>query len=223
MSVLLPNDAKYVLFSDSKQDFHHEWDFTWSFTFKLDGTISNLMTENDDVILTETEEPIVVTDPNKQYAFCTFLSKNPTLSSALLGHYMGFFDTDENLNGEIAIAFDSTGLFAFPNNSQSNRIIIRDTTGVVYNETLIPFIEGEQTLRFRYINKNELAVDIKRMDFFDNIIRIPITTTLTNNDKIYPYFFYTSPVSSSDSNSLMDTKLYMKNFHIQGNTSEPTF
>jgi len=223
MSVLLPNDAKYVLFSDSKQDFHHEWDFTWSFTFRLDDTSEPLTTEEGDVILTEEGDPILFTDPNEQYAFCTFLSKQPTLSSALMGHYMGFFDNDENLNGEVAIAFDSTGLFAFPDTSIPNRIIVRDSTGVVYNEALDLnlFLGGdEKTLRFRYINKNEIAVDMKKGKFFNNVLRVPITTTLENADKIYPYFFYTCPVSSTE---IADTTFYLKNFHVQGNTNEPTY
>jgi hypothetical protein len=220
MSVLLPNDAKYVLFCDNKQDFHHEWDFNWSFTFRLDGVNEPLTTEEGEIILTENGDPILFVDPNEQYAFCTFLSKQPTLSSALMGHYMGFFDNDENLNGEVAIAFDSTGLFASP--GVPDRIIIRDVTGVIYNESLSSNIkfDDEQTLRFRYINKNEIAIDIKRGSFFDNIVRVSITTSLSGDDKIYPYFFYTTPVSS---NTPTNVEFYLKNFHVQGNTDNPTF
>jgi hypothetical protein len=214
MNILLPPDAKYALFCDNKYAFDSEYDFTWSISFKL-------------------ENP-----SNDQYGFCTFLSNQSTLSSFLMGQYMGFADNPSNhtiiegyeaLNGRLAIAFDSTGLFALsggqffdgvlPNNITPNSIIIRDTSGVIYNQQNNYLFEkinsgDDVTLRFRYINRNVVAIDIKNSNsFFENLVRVEIDTKFNNYSSIYPYFFYTSPVSSSQST---DSSFYLKNFHVQG-------
>jgi hypothetical protein len=212
MSVLLPNDAKYAFFIDDNQAFHHEWDVNWSFTYKL----------------TDSE-------PLGEYGFCTFLTKTPNISSFLLGHYMGFFKNLSSINGEIAIAIDRTGLFAlssnnYPygvskNNVKLNSLIIRDATGVIYNQTLSSFpiqTDTEITLRFRYVNKSEIVVEYKsEFDSYSEIVRMPITTSLSNNDKLYPAFFYTTPVSSLTTS--ISSTFYLKNFHIQGNVNNPTY
>jgi hypothetical protein len=217
MSVLLPNNAKYAFFIDDNRAFHHEWDVNWSLTYKLTSI-----------------------EPGEQYGFCTFLTKTPNISSFLLGHYMGFFKNLSSINGEVAIAFDSTGLFAlssnnYPygvpkNNVKPNSLIIRDVTGVIYNETLSSFpiktypieTDTEITLRFRYVNKSQIVVEYRtESDSYSEIIRMPITTNLSNNDKLYPTFFYTTPISSPVEST--DVTFYLKNFHVQGNVNNPTY
>lgn len=237
MSVLLPNSAKYAFFIDSKQPFHHEWDVNWSFTFKLlDPSIQEiyLTDESNNIISTENNDSIILDISPEEYGFCTFLTKSPTISSFLLGHYMGFFKNLSALNGEVAIAFDKTGLFALSSttyplgisrdNLKSNALIIRDSTGVVYNESLddfpLPNTE-DKTLRFRFINKNEICVEHRtKSNIFKEFARVSVNTTLSGNDKLYPAFFYTSPVSSS---ATPNSSFFLKNFHVQGNISNPTY
>lgn len=237
MSVLLPIDAKYAFFIDNKQAFHHEWNVNWSFTFKLDdpkNIIIYLTDEYDNNILTESGEPIALDLPSGEYGFCTFLTKTPTISSFMLGHYMGFFKNLSAVNGEVAIAFDTTGLFAlsstnYPygvtkNDVKTNSLIIRDRTGVVYNESLPTFqlaSNTERTFRFRYVNKNEVVVEYKEgSGFYIELVRTSINTNLSGDDKLYPAFFYSSPLSSLESST---STLYMKNFHVQGNINNPTY
>jgi hypothetical protein len=142
--------------------------------------------------------------------------------------------SDELVSGGIAISFDSTGLFALSSEDlqgvgiddvKKNSLIIRDTSGVIFNETVDSLLlsmqsDNETTLRFRYINKIEISVDLKINNLYSTIARVPINTNFDSDDRIYPYFFYTSPVSSSESS---DVTFYMKNFHVQGNSNPPTF
>jgi len=214
---------------------NHEWDIAWSFNYRIDNSIP-LLTEDNDILVTENYIPIISQfsnyDTQSQKGFCTFLSKSPNISSFKLGHYMGFFDKDNNLNGSVAIAFDSSGLFALSsidhpngvgiNDIIPNSLIIRDSTGVIYNQQL-PFDIGDNTeriIRFRYINKKEISIDHKTdNNLYETLIRIPINIG-SNNNSFYPTFFYTSPISSANSS---DSTLYLKNFHVQGNTQIPTF
>jgi hypothetical protein len=236
MSVLLPNDAKYIFFKDTKQDFNYEWNFNWSFTCRIESGI-DLLTENDLIILAEDGESIKINDPLDQYGFSTFLSKNPDITSAKYGHYMGFFDNSDNLTGEVCIAIDTTGLFALSSSSHPNGVgntskipyslIVRDITGVIFNEPLSKFARilnvesmNDTTLRFRYVNNNEIVIDVKKNEIFTNVARVPVTTSFENGDKIYPYFFYTCPVSSDQT---PDVTFYMNNFHVQGNTNNATY
>jgi hypothetical protein len=267
MNVLLPDSAKYVLFSDDKKLLHHERDITWSFSFRLNGYVPDsdnlneyLLSEENQIIETESGSPILLDITSNQFGFCTFLTNNPkivyltneignlitdefgmpiildfaehvsstpTISSSLIGHYMGFFQSLSTLNGDVAIAYDTTGSFAlsstfFPkgvsyNDRKPNSLIIRDVTGVIFNETVDIDLNEENILRFRYINKSEIAVDHKSdYGFYKEIVRIPIKTYFRDDDLTYPSFFYTSPVSSNIDSNLI---FYMKNFHVQGNLS----
>jgi hypothetical protein len=237
MNVSLPNDAKYAFFIDDKQAFHHEWDVNWSFTYRLhnDNEIQIFLSdENSNTMITENNVPIILDIPFGEYGFCTFLTKTPNISSFLIGHYMGFFQNLSSLNGEVAIAFDRTGLFALSstqytkgvslNDVKPNSLIIRDINGVVYNETLSNFpspSNQENTLRFRFIHKNTISIEQKTgTSMYKELVRVPVTTSLSSDDKIYPAFFYTSPVSSNESSEIT---FYMKNFHVQGNVNNPTY
>lgn len=116
--VSLPINAKYFGFIDHKKSYNPHWDITWSFAFNLSGD---------------------------NHAICTFLTDNPTLSSGIPGHYLGFqgsynYLRDEygnilltedgdkifsestvltgyDITGVIGIAFDSTGYFALSNDN----------------------------------------------------------------------------------------------------------
>jgi hypothetical protein len=49
-----------------------------------------------------------------------------------------------------------------------------------------------------------------------------VSISITNEIQTYVGFSFTTPVSSSVSQPLSST-LFLNNFHIQGNTSEPTY
>jgi len=200
-----------VLFNDNKHHYHHERDINWSFKFLISEKGSN---------------------PPK-HRISTFLSKKIDIDSAIINPHLGFFDDSGELNGGVGIAIDSTGMYALSTNQYPNGVginsiipnslIVRDTTGVIYNQPLSGMYEnfdinsnGEYTLRFRYINKTEISIEIKNGNFYEKLLRIPIETNFQNDDSAYPYFCYTSPLSSGGN-------FRLQNFHVQGDTSEPTF
>lgn len=112
-----PINPKYYGFIDKGKPFNISWDISWSFTFAL--------TSND---------------INFQHGFCTFLTTNPNLLTAIPGKSLGYLGTYPYLysedyqiiysenneaiilenndvynydnSGFLAIAFDSTGYFA---------------------------------------------------------------------------------------------------------------
>lgn len=119
-TISLASSAKYFGFVDPKNAYNANWDITWSFTFALTGI---------------------------QHGFCTFLTTNPLLSSAIPGQYLGYLgnypylmdETGEfilsedferltyetpstsayDISGVLAIAFDSTGYFALSDSDNS--------------------------------------------------------------------------------------------------------
>lgn len=235
--VLLPVDAKYFGFIDSKFQFDSNWDIVWSFQYSLSGS---------------------------QHGFCTFLTTNSYLSSGVPGHYLGYLedthpyilgedgDTMTTESGEIltyadyasnggvlSIAFDTTGYFALSNSTnpgismtdvKPNSLIVRDSDkNVIFNQSLSTidsdFVLTEnsfKTLRFRYEGCGKrISIDWRKNDtYFRNLTTIQLRDVRdTINTKLYPGFCYCSPISSS---SLSASTLMLKNFHVQGNVGTPT-
>lgn len=236
--ISIPANSKYVNFTEHDLAYNPEWDITWSFEFSAVGTnhgfctflsntptlsglypgqylaygysdIQYLLTEDSENMITENDEFIVLED--------SFLS-----------------------GGLLGIAFDTTGLFALSSNVRpgvgidsisANSLIIRgDSNNVIYNRQLSSlntefFIasaqKNYQTLRFRYANGgSKLSIDFKSDDTeYINLVTIPLKLSIDPTSDIYVGFSYATPVSGI--NSPIST-LYLKNFHTQGNTNEPT-
>ncbi len=118
-NILLPSNAKFFGFVDTTNDYNAHWDITWSFQFCLSGS---------------------------EHGICTFLTTNPSLTSAIPGHYLGYLgnypyiltesgeyilDEDSerltyeapisgyDISGVLAIALDSTGFFALSDTNNS--------------------------------------------------------------------------------------------------------
>ena len=214
-TVTLPISAKYFGLVDPKFSYNTNWDITWSFTYALTGT---------------------------QHGICTFLSTTPILSNGLPGQYLGYSGYDTyNSNGVLAIALDSTGYFALSdaynngvNISQvnANSLIVRSGNNVIFNEplssldtsfSLASSIKNYQTLRFRLANSaTKLYVDYKNSDnIFNNLATIAISTfDISTAPLVYPAVTYCSPISSL---SITPSTIWLKNFHTQGNTGDPTY
>lgn len=239
--VLLPVNAKYHGFVDTKTGLNSHWDITWSFTFALTGT---------------------------EHGFCTFLTATPDLSGGVPGHYLGYVGTTQYLtaeNGEIlldeygnrliangsasaydtsgvlAIAFDSTGYFALSNiespgvglNSvKKNSLIVRDQNNVVIcNQPLSSFdttfflasaVKSPQTLRFRVgSGGTKLHIDYKTDNLkYKSLTSLNITLNPLSHTILYPGLTFCSPISSS---SILPSTLFLKNFHVQGNPNPATY
>jgi hypothetical protein len=240
--ILLPINAKYLGFVDPTYDYNSHWDITWSFTYALSGTehafctfltTNNTLTSgvpgqylgylgNYPYILTETGEYLLGEDNER------LLYDSITPSS---------YDS----NGILAIAFDSTGYFALSNTSNTgvsldqikkNSLIIRSDVGVVFNEalssldtnfTLASSTKDFKTIRIRLANAGKkLSVDYKHAtDQFKNLVSLNLSSfNVDANEILYPAFTYCSPVSSA---SITPSKLWLKNFHTQGNNVAPTY
>jgi hypothetical protein len=237
--ILLPANAKYIAFADQKLSFNPDWDVNWSFEYALSGT--------------------------NQHAFCVFFSTS-TILSGYPGHYMGYsgtmavssyllaednnmlltdggerlvVDTENGMDylGVLAIAFDSTGLFALSSTTRPgvgrgsikpNSIIIRDyNDNVTFYEELsnidTNFVLASagkyfQTMRFRFANMGQkLTIDYKSPTSTTYSVLTSINLNMDSSN--YPFvnvgFSYSSPVSSS---TATPSTLFLKNFHIQGNT-----
>lgn len=237
--IALPANSKYITFVDSKFQFNPSWDVNWSFEYALSGT--------------------------NQHAFCTFLSTATTLSG-YPGHYLGYtgtssvssylldddgnflltddgerlvVDTENGLDyaGILAVAFDSTGLFALSSQSRPgvgrgslkrNSLIIRDDqNNVTFYEHLSNIDTGfvlsssgkyYQKLRFRFSNMGKtLAIDYQKPNTSNYLYLTSVNLSIPTED--YPFvnvgFSYSSPVSSS---VLSPSVMFLKNFHVQGNT-----
>lgn len=208
--VLLPVNAKYFGLIDSKYDFNPHWDITWSFSYALTGI---------------------------QHGFCTFLTTSSTLVSGFPGQYLGYLTTGTIPNGSLAIAFDSTGLFALSsstrtgisvNNVKPNSLIVRIGNNLIYNEYLSGFNISEssktfKTLRFRLSNGGKkLYIDHKTDSTeYKNLIFLSLTSfSISATPFLYPAITYSSPISS---NSATPSKFWLKNFHTQGNINTPTY
>jgi hypothetical protein len=240
--VILPANAKYYGFIDNKLPYNSHWDITWSFSFALTGS---------------------------EHGFTTFLTTQPTLTGGIPGTRLGYLGDkeylkDENGNillaetrerlvadpsalssydtmGVLAIAFDTTGLFALSSATYNgvglsqikrNSLIIRDSNDdLVYNTQLSSLdttffltssVKSYQTVRFRLSNAGRrLYVDKQKADLtYTNMLNLVISSFyVTSNDIVYAGLTYCSPVSSLTTPST----LYLKNFHAQGTYIEPTY
>ena len=241
--VLIPTNAKYYGFIDTRKYFSADWDITWSFTFALTGN---------------------------EHAFCTFLTTEKTLLSGIPGQYLGYLrdaatlQTEDNKNiltnnseyilidgyygdddvaqGVLGIAFDSTGLFATHNeggsegieisNVKKNSLIIRDSENtLVFNEHLSSldsdfFMSNDnklfQTLKFTLTNSGKkIHIDYKTDDTsYKNLTTIQLNNfSVKNNKYLYPGLTFCSPISSSNTNT---STLFIKNFNFHGTSNPPS-
>ena len=238
--VLLPANAKYYGFIDNKNPYNINWDLTWSFSFALTGTEHLFCTFL-------TYSPISAGNIPGQYA--GYLSE-PTylttqLSQMILSENGNPIIVDDNGDrGVLGITFDTTGLFALSASLSSNffggvpknqiiknSLVIRDSSNnVIYNQALSSLdssffltssSKNYQTLRFRVTNSGRrLIIDKLYNNIYNNLLSIPISTfNIENNAIVYPGFSFCSPVSSLNTPST----LFLKNFHVQGNISPPTY
>lgn len=213
--VSLSANAKYFGFIDSKKAYDLNWDIVWSFTYALTGT---------------------------QHGFCTFLTTSASLLSGIPGQYLGYLGNYSSAH-ILGIAFDSTGYFALTNTccsegiplSSTNRdsLIIRDSgTKIIYNSPLSSLdtsfilassVKQFKTLRFRYVNGGKkLYIDYRRDDdSYKNLLTLAISTlNLSAYSKVYAGLTFCSPISGL---SATPSTMYVKNFHTQGNISNPTY
>jgi hypothetical protein len=208
--VLLPLSVKYFGFIDSKIAYNPHWDITWSFSYALTGS---------------------------QHGFCTFLTASSTFLSAFPGQYLGYLNNTATPNGALAIAFDSTGLFALSsatrngvsiNNVKPNSLIMRIGNNLIYNEYLSSFNISEitktfKTIRFRLSNGGtKLYIDHKTDSTdYKNLTFLSISSFIVDQyPQLYPSITFSSPISSS---LISPSKFWLKNFHTQGNISPPTY
>jgi hypothetical protein len=240
--ILLPSDAKYISFVDPKLRLNPHYDIVWSFQIALTGTEhafstflindSNFISNNGhylgipidiNTIATELFIPILTESGEN-------ITTQSSLSTALL-----------------SISFDTTGFNALStpfregllkSQIKKNSITIRDDNQeVIYHNALsalslsangTTFVMTStqqywQTLRFRLSNLgSKLDIDLKRDVEYTTILSLPVSISITNEIQTYVGFSFTTPVSSSVSQPLSST-LFLNNFHIQGNTSEPTY
>lgn len=211
-NISLPVDAKYLIIGDFDKNYNAHWDITWSITYTLTGS---------------------------EHAFGTYLTNSAPVSS-VPGHYLGYINAYGEPNGFLAIAFDTTGYFAVssqyasgisPENRKINSLIVRNGENLIYNEELSAintsflFTESDKTfktLRFRVANGlTKLYVDYKTTGDYVNLIQIPLSGyDIDTIGVIHPILTYTTPVSSAVS---PDSKIFLKNFSIQGYDGPPTY
>ena len=67
---------------------------------------------------------------------------------------------------------------------------------------------------------SKLDIDLKTNEDYVTILSTLVDVSVTNENELYAAFAFTSPVSSNVS---PNSTLFLNNFHIQGNTSEPTY
>lgn len=211
--VLLPSNVKFIGFTEPKFNYNPHWDITWSFSYALTGS---------------------------EHGICTYLTENTSLLSAIPGQYMGFLTNSPIPNGILAIALDSTGFFALSNTYNSgvgrssvikNSLIIRDGSKVLYNKALSSLssefnlsypTKTWQTLRFRYANAGKkISIDYLSHDNYKNLVSLSLSSVNVDDySALYPSFTFCSPISS---NSISPSKLFLKNFHVQGCETAPTY
>lgn len=238
--IMLPANAKYYAFVDTKLTYNPHWDINWSFEYAL---------------------------YTSEGGFCTFLTNFPPVTG-WPGHYLGFsgnaalssylatedgeyiitengerilVDTETGIgnNGILAIAFDSTGLFALSSATRggvglgsirSNSLVIRNAYDEVITNVQLSALSNEfvllstgglyyQTLRFRYSQAgNKLSIDFKKRGSTTFKLLTSIVTPLVvpgDFPDVYTGFCYCSPISS---NSIPPGIMRLKNFHTQGNS-----
>jgi len=240
--ILLPGNAKFLSFVDPKLRLNPHYDIVWSFQIALTGTEhafstflindSNFISNQGhylglpiDINAITTELFIPISTESGEY-----ITTQSALSTALL-----------------SISFDTTGFNALStpfregllkSQIKKNSITIRDDNqAVIYHNALsalglsataTTFVMTStqrywQTLRFRLSNLgSKLDIDLKRDVEYTTILSLPLNISMRNESQTYVGFSFASPVSSSISQPLSST-LFLNNFHIQGNTSEPTY
>jgi hypothetical protein len=211
--VLLPVNAKYFGIIEPDYAFNPHWDLTWSFSYALTGT---------------------------EHGICTFLCDNSTVTSPP-GHYIGYGGLSAS-KFVLGVALDSTGLFALSTNYSSgvprsqikrDSLIIRDqTNNVIFNQSLSTLdstfniatsAKEYKTIRIRYSNVGrKIYIDYKIGDTkYINLTSIShISLDTSTYENLYVGLSYSSPISSS---SITPSKIWVKNFHIQGNIENPTY
>lgn len=212
--VLLPANAKYYGFIDTKRPFNIHHDIIWSFSFALTGV---------------------------QHGYTTFLTTTPSTTGGIPGQRLSYLGNSAyDTTGFLAIAFDTTGLFALStvdytgvgeNLCLPNSILVRDYQNqLIYNERLSNLdttffltsaVKNYQTLRFRVCNAGKsLYIDKLQNNSYINLNKVLIPGFSATNNNVYVGFSYSSPISSS---SITPSTLYLKNFHIQGLSTIPTY
>jgi hypothetical protein len=145
--ILLPNDAKYVAFTDS-HPFNMNREIIWSFTYSLTGT------EN---------------------AFSTFLTTVSSITG-YPGHYVGSSTENDNIlsigfDTTGLFALSSLNNSGVPLSSIiPNSLIIKNRDNVITNLSLSSLNTSfvitstypvEQVMRFRFTNANKITIDFK--------------------------------------------------------------
>lgn len=242
--VLLPVNAKYFGAINPKYAYNPNWDIVWSVTYALTGVqhgfctfLTNKSTLTGAIpghYMGYSGNMVYIESESGEYILDELGNRLIVEGSVTLSSY----DT----SGMLGIAFDSTGLFALSGTNRPgiglsqiklNSLIIRDSNDdVIFNESLSSldtnFILASstkvyQTLRFRYSNAGRMVyVDYKNdQSDYKPLASVSLPTFNPNNYPVlYPALTYCSPISSS---SIQPSKLWLKNFHIQGNTSPPTY
>jgi hypothetical protein len=240
-NIFLASSAKYFGFVDPKMSYNAHWDITWSFTFALTGSEHGFCTFL-------TTNPLLSTGLPGQYL--GYLGNYPYILTES-GEYL-LTESGERLtyeattlsaydtNGVLAIAFDSTGYFALSdadnsglpiNDIKRNSLTVRNNNGVVCHDALSALdtsfflsssVKNYQTLRFRLANGDKLYIDYKKGNAdYKNLKTVSLSNfSIDENLILYPAFSFSSPISSI---SIKPSTLWLKNFHTQGNTSEPTY
>ena len=220
--VSLPANKIVFGFIDPKTVHNSHWDLTWSFSFACVGL---------------------------EHGFTTFLTFDQSTGiSGVPGQYLGYLSNPPLDTNLLAIAFDTTGLFALSstllsntnggvgiNQINPNSLIIRDFTNtVVYNQPLSSLdtsffltssVKNYQTLRFRLTNAGRrIVIDKQQSDYtYNNLLTLNISSNpqfLAGLSPIYPAFTFCSPISGA---SKPTSTLYLKNFHVHGNSAAPTY
>lgn len=205
--ILLPSDAKYLTFIDTKLNFNPHFDIVWSFEISLSGV---------------------------EHGFSTFIADGSDFIP-MSGHYFGL-----PIDNVLSVIFDTSGYAALStpirdglplSGIKLNSLTIRgDTNNLIYHEALssldTSFVLTSsqkywQTLRFRLSNLGStLYIDFKKYNVYSNLVTIPIDINVTNFQYLYPGFTFVSPISSD---IISPSTLFLKNFHVQGNLSDPTY
>jgi hypothetical protein len=238
--ILLPVNAKYISFVDPKLKFNPHYDVVWSFQIALTGTehaFSTFLVNNSNFT------------PEKGHYLGLPIDINAItteLSTPITTEYSEYITTQESLSTTlISISFDTTGFNALStpfreglkrSEIKRNSLTIRnDNQEVIYHNALSALaLSGSkttfvmtssqtywQTLRFRLSNLgSKLDIDLKTDNDYVTIFSLPVNISITNENQICAGFSFTSPVSST---LTPNSTLFLNNFHIQGNTSTPTY
>lgn len=241
--VLLPATAKYYSFVDTTKAYNPQYDITWSFDFALSAT--NLATQYAFSTFLSPTPSLLSSVPGHYIGVPGEIIYLLTETGDYLLTESGerlIYST--NLSGAIvSIALDSTGLFALSSSAlydrpgvardkiYNNALVVRDNNqNVIFNQPLSGFTsmhslcssKSYQTIRVRYANAGrKLSIDYRPTSSTTYSVltsfRLP---TAASVDRAYVGFAYTTPVSSTASRV---ADLYIKNFHIEGNTSATTY